>query len=63
MRSGRNRPADNRSIQYGSNNADYLTAGIARDRRDILARMEAGEFRSVWQAAIAAGGRIIFRNF
>jgi hypothetical protein len=54
MTSGRNRPVDNRRVQYGSNNAAYVTARIARDRRDILACREAGEFRSVRQAAIAA---------
>ena len=27
---------------------DYLTARIARDRPDILERMQAGEFKSVW---------------
>jgi hypothetical protein len=34
---------------------EYLTARIARDRPDILARMQAGEFKSVRAAAIAAG--------
>jgi hypothetical protein len=63
MTSGRNRPVDNRPVQYGSNNAAYVTTRIARERRDILACREAGEFRSVRQAAIAAGGRINFRNF
>jgi hypothetical protein len=33
-------------FQRGSS-ADYLTARIARDRPDILARMKAGEFSSV----------------
>lgn len=37
------------------NNADYLTARIARDRPDILKRMQAGEFPSVRQAALEAG--------
>jgi hypothetical protein len=37
------------------NNADYLTARIARDRPDILKRMKAGEFRSVRSAAREAG--------
>ena len=35
----------------GGNNADYLTARIARDRPDILDRMKAGEFTSVRVAA------------
>ena len=33
----------------------YLVARIARDHPDILARMKAGEFATVRQAAIAAG--------
>jgi hypothetical protein len=39
----------------GTTGADYLTARIARDHPDILKRMKAGEFKSVRQAAIAAG--------
>jgi hypothetical protein len=39
---------------HGTNSA-YLTARIARDRPDVLARMQAGEFRSVRAAAIEAG--------
>ena len=35
--------------------SDYRVARIARDRPDILARMKAGEFPSVRQAAQAAG--------
>jgi hypothetical protein len=42
------------SIQGGTS-ADYLTARIARDRPDILARMKAGAFSSVRQAAKEAG--------
>jgi hypothetical protein len=42
-------------IMQRGNNADYLTARIARDRPDILARMKAGEFRSVRAAAREAG--------
>jgi len=51
-----NRKAPNHvsSFTHG-NNADYLTARIARDHPDILARMRAGEFPSVRQAGIAAG--------
>ena len=37
------------------NNADYLAARIKRDRPDIAARVEAGEFRSMRAAAIEAG--------
>jgi hypothetical protein len=48
-------------IMQRGNNADYLTARIARDRPDILARMKAGEFRSVRAAARAA--EIVRRTF
>lgn len=73
----KNQPVVNRLI-YGSTNADYLTARIARDRPDILQRMKAGEFPSVRKAAIEAGivkptiavqldpeaaGRILARHF
>lgn len=37
------------------NRSAYLTARIARDRPDVLARMKQGEFRSVRAAAIEAG--------
>jgi len=39
----------------GSDNPDYLTARIARDRPDILAEMQAGTYPSVRAAALAAG--------
>jgi hypothetical protein len=51
---GRSRGVHNTSTR-GSTNADYLTARIARDHKDILERMKAGEFSSVRQAAIEAG--------
>jgi S-adenosylmethionine synthetase len=35
--------------------ADYLAARIKRDRPDIAARVEAGEFRSMRAAALEAG--------
>lgn len=35
----------------GGNSSTYLTARIARDRPDILKRMQAGEYRSVRAAA------------
>ncbi len=41
-------------VQSG-NRSQYLVNRIARDRPDILARMKAGEFAFVRQAAIAAG--------
>ena len=37
------------------NRSDYLVARIARDRPDILERMQAGEFASVREAAREAG--------
>ena len=37
------------------NRSQYLVNRISRDRPDILARMKAGEFAYVRQAAIAAG--------
>ena len=42
-------------IEHQGNSADYLTARIARDHPDILEAMKRGEYRSVRQAAIAAG--------
>ena len=39
----------------GSESADYLTARIASDRPDIIARMKAGEYKSVRAAASDAG--------
>jgi hypothetical protein len=45
-----------RSTSLGKRwDADYLTAGIARDHPDILERMKAGKFKSVRQAALEAG--------
>ena len=39
----------------GGNSADYLAARIKRDRPDIAEAVERGEYRSIRQAAIAAG--------
>ena len=39
----------------GGTSADYLARRIARDRPDILARMRAGEFKSIRAAALEAG--------
>lgn len=39
----------------GPDTSARLTARIARDNPEVLARMKAGEFRSVRQAAISAG--------
>lgn len=44
----------NRVARRGTD-SDYLTARIARDRPDILERMQAGEFKSVRAAAREAG--------
>jgi hypothetical protein len=49
------RPKKGSKPTVSGRGADYLTARIARDRPDVLKRMEAGEFSSVRQAAIAAG--------
>lgn len=42
------------NIISSNNDADYRVARIARDRPDILDRMKAGEYRSVYAAAIDA---------
>jgi hypothetical protein len=38
-------------VQRYGNSAEYLVARIARDRPDVLERMKAGEFQTVWAAA------------
>lgn len=43
------------NVKRQGNDAEYLTARIARDRPDILERMKAGEYRSVRAAALDAG--------
>lgn len=45
----------NNTFTAGSTNAEYLTRRIARDAPEIAARLAAGGFPSVRQAAIAAG--------
>ncbi len=45
----------NSRFMIGTTNADYLTARIARDHKDIHRRMKTGEFSSVRQAAKEAG--------
>jgi hypothetical protein len=54
---GRSRVDDvnSTSDSKGGNSADYLAARIKRDRPDIAARVEAGEFRSMRAAALEAG--------
>lgn len=42
-------------VGYGSRGADYLTARIARDHPEIHRRMMNGEYKSVAEAARAAG--------
>lgn len=49
------KPSLQRKLETHGNSADYLTARIARDHPEVLERMKVGEFRSVRQAAIAAG--------
>lgn len=44
-----------RSDSKRGNSADYLAQRIARDRPDIFEQMKAGEFETVWEAAIEAG--------
>jgi hypothetical protein len=48
------RIGDESYVKYG-NAADYLARRIARDHPDILQEMKDGKYRSVRQAAIAAG--------
>lgn len=43
------------NVKQRGEDADYLTARIARDRPDILERMKAGAYTSVRQAALEAG--------
>jgi len=43
----------NSTSKGGGTNADYLTARIARDRPDILERMQAGAYQSVRAGALA----------
>ncbi|MBV8264802.1 MAG: hypothetical protein JO252_00495, partial [Planctomycetaceae bacterium] len=50
----RENKVDNINLRGGTQ-ADYLTARIARDRPDLLERMEAGEFPSMRAAALEAG--------
>src|SRR4051812_29948365 len=51
---GRNR-GDNVTSTERGNTADYLAARIKRDRPDIAEAVERGEFKSIRQAALAAG--------
>jgi len=60
LREESGRPVANDSVRSirsprGGENADYLTARIARDNPAILERMQAGEFKSVRAAAKEAG--------
>ena len=61
-----NQPVNHRLIEYGSGNAEYDTARIARDRPDILERMKEGDYPSVRAAARPSrrgrqgeGGRVV----
>lgn len=51
----RENKCSHRTFSRGEGDTEYLTARIARDRPDILARMKAGEFKSVRAAAREAG--------
>ena len=53
----RNRVDNIKSVDdtKGGTSADYLAARIKRDRPDIAEAVERGEYRSIRQAAIAAG--------
>jgi hypothetical protein len=48
-------PVDSKVTSYGSTHVDYLTARIARDRPDILGKLQVGEYPSVRAAALEAG--------
>jgi hypothetical protein len=48
---GMREQVDHIKLTGGGTSADYLARRIARDRPDILERMRAGEYKSVWQAA------------
>lgn len=52
---GRSRFANSKPKTKGGTTADYLTARIARDHPAILQDMKDGKYRSVRQAALAAG--------
>lgn len=55
-RPSRENKVDNYQLKHdGGTDPRYLEARIERDRPDILARLDAGEFRSVRAAAIEAG--------
>ncbi len=51
---GRGKKLPPKQRAQSGNRSQYLVNRIARDRPDILARMKAGEFAYVRQAAIAA---------
>lgn len=51
---GQKRGSVRTSFKRGSNN-EYYAARIARDHPEILDRMKSGEFKSVREAALAAG--------
>ncbi len=52
---GRGKKLPQKQRVQSGNRSQYLVNRIARDRPDVLARMKAGEFAYVRQAAIAAG--------
>jgi hypothetical protein len=53
---GHKSPENRRKVYAkGGNRNRYLSARIARDRPDVLERMQKGEFLSVQAAAVEAG--------
>jgi hypothetical protein len=51
----RNRDANGKSVPTGSNSATYLVRRLKRDAPDVAKALARGEYKSVRQAAIAAG--------
>ena len=53
--SNKNKPDNVRFVSKYGNNKNYLQARLERDAPEILKQLQDGEFKSVRQAAIAAG--------
>lgn len=54
-RKGQPEQVDNIKLHAGGTGSDYLLRRMKRDMPEILKQLEAGDFQSVRQAAIAAG--------
>ena len=52
---GNKRDANGKSFKMGSNSKSYLLRRMARDFPEALDKLEAGEYKSARQAAIACG--------